>query len=58
MNGNDKATGTVSIKGLKRNFTGKMVALSESDMKPLTNFSFSTQKVRVNSKGQSLSFDL
>ncbi|HEY5969769.1 MAG TPA: PIG-L family deacetylase [Chitinophagaceae bacterium] len=57
MNGNDKATGTVSIKGLKRNFTGKMVALSESDMKPLANFSFSTQKVRVNSKGQSLSFD-
>ena len=57
MNGNDKANGTVSIKGLKRNFTGKMVAFSESDMKPLTNFSFSTQKVRVNSKGQSLSFD-
>ena len=57
MNGNDKANGTVSIKGLKRNFTGKMVAYSESDMKPLTNFSFSTQKVRVNSKGQSLSFD-
>ncbi len=57
MNGNDKTNGTVSIKGLKRNFTGKMVAFSESDMKPLTNFSFSTQKVRVNSKGQSLSFD-
>ena len=57
MTGNDKTNGTVSIKGLKRNFTGKMVALSESDMKPLTNISFSTQKVRVNSKGQSLSFD-
>jgi LmbE family N-acetylglucosaminyl deacetylase len=57
MNGNDKANGTVSIKGLKRNFTGKMIAYSESDMKPLTNFSFSTQKVRVNSKGQSLAFD-
>jgi hypothetical protein len=57
MNGNEKTNGTVSIKGLKRNFTGKMVAFSESDMKPLTNFSFSTQKVRVNSKGQSLSFD-
>ena len=57
MNGNDKTNGTISIKGLKRNFTGKMVAYSENDMKPLTNFSFSTQKVRVNSKGQSLSFD-
>ena len=57
MNGNDKANGTISIKGLKRNFTGKMVAYSENDMKPMTNFSFSTQKVRVNSKGQSLSFD-
>ncbi len=57
MNGNDKANGTVSIKGLKRNFSGKMVAFSEPDMKPLTNFSFSTEKVRVNSKGQSLSFD-
>jgi LmbE family N-acetylglucosaminyl deacetylase len=57
MNGNDKANGTVSIKGLKRNFTGKMVAFSESDMKPLTNFSFSTKKVRVDSKGQSLSLD-
>ncbi len=57
MNGNEKTNGTVSIKGLKRNFTGKMVAFSESDMKPLSNFSFATQKVRVNSKGQSLSFD-
>jgi len=57
MNGNDKATGAVSIKGLKRNFTGKIVALSESDMKPLSNFSFATQKVRVNSKGQSLGFE-
>jgi LmbE family N-acetylglucosaminyl deacetylase len=57
MNGNDKANGTLAIKGLKRNFTGKMVAFSENDMKPLTNFSFPTQKVRVNSKGQSLTFD-
>ena len=57
MNGNDKATGAVSMKGLKRNFTGKIVALSESDMKPLSNFSFATQKVRVNSKGQSLGFE-
>jgi LmbE family N-acetylglucosaminyl deacetylase len=57
MNGNEKTNGAVSIKGLKRNFTGKMVAFSESDMKPLSNFSFSTQKVRVNSKGQSLSID-
>jgi len=57
MNGNDKTNGTLAIKGLKRNFTGKMVAYSESDMKPLANFSFSSQKVRVNSKGQSLSFD-
>ncbi len=57
MNGNDKTNGALAIKGLKRNFTGKMVAFSESDMKPLTNFSFSSQKVRVNSKGQSLSFD-
>jgi len=57
MNGNDKVGGTVSIKGLKRNFTGKIVALSETDKKPLDNFSFTTQKVRVNSKGQSLGFD-
>ena len=57
MNGNDKATGSVSIKGLKKDFIGKIVALSETDMKPLTNFSFTTQKVRVNSKGQSLGFD-
>ena len=57
MNGNDKASGTVSIKGLKRNFSGKIVALSESEMKPLTNFSFATQRIRVNTKGQSLGFD-
>ena len=57
MNGNDKANGTLAIKGLKRNFTGKVVAFSESDMKPLTNFSFSTQRIRVNSKGQSLGSD-
>ncbi|HKC36057.1 MAG TPA: PIG-L family deacetylase, partial [Chitinophagaceae bacterium] len=57
MNGNDKANGSVSLKGLKKDFTGKIVALSETDMKPLTNFSFTTQKIRVNSKGQSLGFD-
>ena len=57
MNGNDKTSGTVSIKGLKKNYTGKIVALSETDKKPLNNFSFTTQKVRVNSKGQSLGFD-
>ena len=57
MNGNDKTNGSVSIKGLKRNFAGKIVTLSESNMKPLTNFSFASQKVRVNSKGQSLGFD-
>ncbi|HEX6169864.1 MAG TPA: PIG-L family deacetylase [Chitinophagaceae bacterium] len=57
MNGNDKTSGTVSIKGLKRNFSGKIVALSENEMKPLPNFSFATQKVRVNSRGQSLAFD-
>jgi len=57
MNGNDKANGTVALKGLKKDFTGKIVALAESDLKPLANFSFTTQKVRVNSKGQSLGFD-
>ncbi|HEY5773700.1 MAG TPA: PIG-L family deacetylase, partial [Chitinophagaceae bacterium] len=57
MKGNDKANGAVSIKGLKRNFTGKVVAFSESDMKPVTNFSFSTQRIRVNAKGQSMGFD-
>ena len=57
MKGNDKANGAVSVKGLKRNFTGKVVAFSESDMKPAANFSFSTQRIRVNSKGQSLGFD-
>lgn len=57
MNGNDKTSGTVSIKGLKRNFAGKIVTLAEDNMKPLTNFTFASQKVRVSSKGQSLSFD-
>ena len=57
MNGTDKTSGSVSIKGLKRNFAGKIVTLSEGSMKPLTNFSFASQKVRVNSKGQSLAFD-
>ena len=57
MNGNDKTSGSVSIKGLKRNFDGKIVTLAEGNMKPLTNFSFASRKVRVNSKGQSLGFD-
>ena len=57
MNGNDKTAGSVSLKGLKRNFTGKIVAFSESDMKPLTNFSFNNQQVRVNSKNQTLGFE-
>lgn len=57
MNDNDKVNGNISLKGLKKDFTGKIVALSETDKKPLTNFSFTTQKIRVNSKNQSLSFD-
>ena len=56
-NGNDKTSGSVSLKGLKKDFTGKVVALSESDMKPLVNFSFNNQRVRVNSKNQTLGFD-
>ncbi|HEX6846423.1 MAG TPA: PIG-L family deacetylase [Chitinophagaceae bacterium] len=57
MNGNDKAAGAISIKGLKRNYTGKIVTLSEGNMNPVTNFSFPSQKIRVNAKGQSLSLD-
>ena len=57
MNGNDKTTGAVSLKGLKKDFIGRMVALSEADMKPADNFSFTTQRIRVNSKNQSLGVD-
>ena len=56
-NGNDKTSGSVSLKGLKKDFTGKIIALSESDMKPLTNFSFNNNKVRLNSRNQTLGFD-
>jgi LmbE family N-acetylglucosaminyl deacetylase len=57
MNGNDKANGSVSLKGLKKDFTGKIVALSATDMKPVTNVSFNTQRIRVNSKNQVLGFN-
>jgi LmbE family N-acetylglucosaminyl deacetylase len=57
MNGNDKASGNISLKGLKKDFTGKIVALSAADKKPLSNVSFTTQNVRVNAKNQTLSFD-
>ncbi|HET6722681.1 MAG TPA: PIG-L family deacetylase [Chitinophagaceae bacterium] len=57
MNGNDTANGSVSLKGLKKDFTGKIVALSASDMKPVTNVSFSTQRIRVSSKNQVLGFN-
>ena len=56
-NGNDKTSGSISLKGLKKDFTGRIVALNESDMKPLANVSFSNQRVRVNSKNQTLGFD-
>jgi len=56
-NGNDKTSGSISLKGLKKDFTGKIVALSETDMKPLANFSFNNQKIRVNSKNQTLGFE-
>src|SRR5688572_3597515 len=56
-NGNDKMSGTISLKGLKKDFTGKIVALSESDLKPIPNFSFNNQRVRVNSKNQTLGFE-
>ena len=57
MNGNDTANGSVSLKGLKKDFTGKIVALSAIDMKPVANVSFSTQRIRVNSKNQVLGFN-
>ena len=57
MNGNDTANGSVSLKGLKKDFTGKMVALSATDMKPVPNVSFRTQRIRVNSKNQVLGFN-
>jgi LmbE family N-acetylglucosaminyl deacetylase len=57
MSGKDKISGNISLKGMKKDFTGKIVALSESDMKQLSNFSFTTQKIRVNSKNQTLGFD-
>ncbi len=57
MTDSNRTNGNVSLKGMKKNFTGNIVALSEADMKPFTNFSFSNQKVRVSSKGQSLGYD-
>jgi len=56
-NGNDKTSGAVSLKGLKRGFTGKIVALNAKDKKPVSNISFATQNIRVNSKNQTLGFD-
>ena len=56
-NGNDKTSGSVSLKGLKKDFTGKAVVLSESDMKPLANFSLSNSQIRVNAKNQTLGLD-
>jgi len=57
MNGNDKTAGSISLKGLKKGFDGKLVAFSESDMKPLGNFSFNNQRIRVNSKNQNLGYE-
>jgi hypothetical protein len=57
MNTSDKTDGGLSLKGLKRGFDGKVVALSEKDMKPLPNFSFTTQRIRFTTKGQVLGFD-
>ncbi len=57
MNGNDTANGSVSLKGLKKDFTGKILALSAIDMKPAPNVSFSSQRIRVNSKNQVLGFN-
>jgi LmbE family N-acetylglucosaminyl deacetylase len=57
MNKNDKAEGGLSLKGMKRDFTGKVVAYSEKDKMPLSNFSFTTQKIKFNAKGQVLGFD-
>lgn len=55
--GDDKTNGTIAIKGLKRGFTGKLVPLSEADMKPVSNISFNSDRVYVNSKGQGMGFD-
>lgn len=57
MNKNQMTGGSLSLKGLKRSFEGKVVALSEKDMKPLSNFSFTTQRIKFSTKGQVLGFD-
>jgi hypothetical protein len=57
MNDNDKTDGGLSLKGMKKNFSGKVVALSEKEKIPLTNFSFTSPKINFNTKGQVLGFD-
>ncbi len=57
MSKTDRTEGGLSVRGLKRGFDGKVVALSEKDMKPLANVSFTTQRIKFNTKGQVLGFD-
>jgi LmbE family N-acetylglucosaminyl deacetylase len=57
VNGNDTANGSVSLKGLKKDFTGKIVALSAIDMKPVATVSFNSQRIRVSSKNQVVGFN-
>ncbi|HET9746605.1 MAG TPA: PIG-L family deacetylase [Chitinophagaceae bacterium] len=57
MNKNGQTEGGLSIKGLKRSFDGKVVALSEKDKKTLNNFTFTTQQVKFNTRDQVLGFD-
>jgi LmbE family N-acetylglucosaminyl deacetylase len=57
MNGTGQTAGGLSLKGMKKDFTGNIVALSAKDNMPATNFSFSAQKIKFTSKNQVIGID-
>lgn len=52
INATTNINGSLLLKGMKKGFTGKLVALEQGATKALQNFNFSPSDVSVSAKGQ------
>ena len=49
---NEKEEGSIILKGMKKDYSGKLTVLTAKDNSPLDKFSFSIPEFRINSKNQ------
>lgn len=54
INDKEKAEGNITIKGMKKGFSGNLAALSATEKKQYDGFSFSSPQFQINEKNQAV----